>query len=404
MSTYFYIMPDSVTFDIHINPNMDNIQELRDIIKKEIQEEMKRNQGNENQSGTMTSMTPRDPNDPSAWKKPNKPIPPSVSSGITPDDIKFGFDALGRALPSGTKNKGNAKWIRHRTIEGVENLSEFENNPTEKPTLEYPRQPIQGVGGDEEKGGIFGDKYDPNDVTFQKGKQVRGGVKRERDDRSNAPIEQERWIEQQKRLEDMYEKVTGKRISGFTGLLTDGNSIGDMIFGDKGDDKLAAEVNKIGNKLFGREGEKKIGGTVDKYMTKNSQRLGIMAGTISNPQVMGPQLLTLLSGFGPYGAAALAAITAIIVAPQTVQMLIKMFGQKGLFLNQDFRRVVEEEVNGLLNIEDKKKRMLGIDSYIITQVDDFQPASGAYVYNSWENRDELILNKVGQAEKTVGIR
>ena len=103
------------------------------------------------------------------------------------------------------------------------------------------------------------------------------------------------------------------------------------------------------------------------------------------------------------GATVLGGLLSIPVILELSKRIFNMLKSKGYPLNLDWRREIETEVNGLMDIEDKKKRLLGIDQYIVTQVDDYQPASGAEVYNSFLNRDEANIAKRGPAEKAFGI-
>lgn len=121
---------------------------------------------------------------------------------------------------------------------------------------------------------------------------------------------------------------------------------------------------------------------------------GFVAGNILNILRMG----------GPHGAAIASAITAIVAAPHVLETIIKQLAQKGLPLNDDWRRAIEKEVDGLYDVQEKKKRLLGVDGFIVTQTNRYVPDSGALVYNSFENRPETITSKsIGLAEKAVGI-
>ncbi len=207
----------------------------------------------------------------------------------------------------------------------------------------------------EAEGGIFG-RVDPGVKGFQKRKAIRGSVERFRDDRSKAAHSQERYIVEQLRLQRQVHS----------------NAI------DSGAIKKIIE-NHMGN------------------LVKGSQ-------VLSNPQgFVGDSMIKLLGKAGPHGAAVVAAITAIVVAPEVIAEMIKVLSVKGLPLNDDWKRVVEEEVNGLFNTEEKKRRLLGIDSYIVTQQDRYQPDTGSTTINSFENREEIVISKIGLAEKSVGV-
>ena len=125
---------------------------------------------------------------------------------------------------------------------------------------------------------------------------------------------------------------------------------------------------------------------------------------LSNPQgFIGDNIVKTLSGVGPYARPAFAAITAIMTSAEVSKEIIRVLSEKGLPLNRDWKRIIEEEVNALFDVEEKKKRLLGIDAYVVTQTDTFQPESGSSTYNSLENRDEVIISTIGLAEKAVGV-
>ena len=126
---------------------------------------------------------------------------------------------------------------------------------------------------------------------------------------------------------------------------------------------------------------------------------------LANPHAfVGSNVLNMIRGVGPYGFLAVSALTTLMTVPQTLEGIIKTLSQKGYLLNADWRRAIEDEVNALMSIEDKKKRLMGFDQYVATQTDRYQPESGSTTHNSFENRHEIILSKsTGLAEKAVGV-
>lgn len=217
------------------------------------------------------------------------------------------------------------------------------------------RAPVPSLPPVEDRGGIFL-KTDPPVKGFEARQAIRGGVERLRNDRANQPHQLEKWLTTIARIEDNIEK------------------------------------NNIQFKAL------------ENFITNNLSPAIQGARAIQDPQgLVGDQLLGMLRGGGPYGVAAITAIGAIIATVGVGEKLIKHFSQKGLPLNRDWRRSIEDEVNGLFSVEDKKRRLLGKDSFIITQTDRFQPDSGSTTYNSLENRDEVIISKIGLAEKAEGI-
>lgn len=212
----------------------------------------------------------------------------------------------------------------------------------------------------ENRGGIYGGRTDENVIYSKKAKQVRGGLPTamggagvERDTVSRQAVEYERWIDKVRRLEQ------------------------------------------------GAMSAKAVEGIVKNHMGRLVQGSDLL----TNPQgFIGKEVLGMLKGAGPYGIAITAAITAIAASIETAEKLIKHFSQKGWSLNNDWRRTLEEEVNALFDILDKKKRLLGIDAFIVTQTDRYQPETGATTYNSYENRREIVTSKViGASEKSVGV-
>ena len=124
---------------------------------------------------------------------------------------------------------------------------------------------------------------------------------------------------------------------------------------------------------------------------------GSVASAIAPQQVAG-RLAGLLKVGGPLGV----AIIALISAPEVISQLVKLLGAKGMPFNRDWHRNIETEVNGLFSIEEKKKRLIGIDQYVITQTDHYQPDSGASVYNSFENQEHINIAN-NSSDKPLGI-
>jgi len=140
----------------------------------------------------------------------------------------------------------------------------------------------------------------------------------------------------------------------------------------------------------------------DKVTTKVTNAITSPQSFASN--AVEDKLLHMIMGFGPKGAAIVAAITAIAAAPKTAELIIQALSKKGLPLNADWHRTIEAEVNALFDIDEKKRRLLGQDAYVVTQTDRYEPGSGATTYNSFQNRHEIIISEsIGLAEKAVGI-
>lgn len=232
--------------------------------------------------------------------------------------------------------------------------AKIKKSKSQTPQYTGSRSPIASHQN-QTRGGIYG-RVDPKVKGFQGRKGIWGGVTKAREDRSKAPFRQDRYIVEMKKRD---ERIRQNTIS-------------------------SAAIEKIIINHMGK-------------LVSGSQIL-------SNPQgAIGGQVVKALGGSGPHGAAIVAGITAIFLLPEVAEQMIKLFSQKGLPLNRDWEEIVEDQVNGLFNIEDKKKRLLGIDSYIVSQTDSYSPESGSTTRNSFENIDESIISKSGLAEKAVGV-
>ena len=279
------------------------------------------------------------------------------------DDIKADDDATTRSIERAADSA--AREAVSEILRGLgdddDNNNNNNNNNDNDTRKRYQQRPAAGRApvpptAKKPTGGIYGGTVDEGPKGFQRRKGIRGGVERQRDDRSLSPIQHERFMFKMQRLERQISKNT---VSG------------------------EAVENLIKNHMDS--------------LVQGSQVLRNPSGFVSD------RLMGLLGGIGPHGAAIVAAISAIVSAPEVVAGMIRTLSQKGLPLNADWRREIESEVNGLMGIEEKKKRLLGMDSYIVTSVSRYQPESGAMSFNSLQNRDEVIISKIGLAEKAVGV-
>ena len=125
-----------------------------------------------------------------------------------------------------------------------------------------------------------------------------------------------------------------------------------------------------------------------------------LAAAAQNPErTVGKVMLNVLSRAGPYGFALAGAITTLISSPEVIKAIVKVLGGKGGPLNRDWRRLIEDEVTGILSLEQQKRRDLGLDGYIVSPDVGFKPVDESSVYNSQLIRDEIRLNKLSQGEK-----
>ena len=148
---------------------------------------------------------------------------------------------------------------------------------------------------------------------------------------------------------------------------------------------LEKKTQKVGGMLYTGMRGGALMGDAERFMTTNMLR-------------------GLASKGGIIGSMAAIAITSALGAPKVANSMIQLITRKGSPFNMDYRRYMEQETNALWDIEDKKRRMMGLDAYIITQHDSYSPVDGTPVYNSYENRQETRVSKIiGLAEKAVGI-
>ena len=136
-----------------------------------------------------------------------------------------------------------------------------------------------------------------------------------------------------------------------------------------------------------------------------TQRLKTAGGWFVETALMSPErtvgkvVLNVMRGAGPYGFAIATAITMIISSPAVGSAIVKVLGSKGGPMNRDWRRLIEDEVTGILSLEEQKRRDLGLDGYIVSPDVGFKPVDESSVYNSQLIRDEVRLNKLSQGEK-----
>ena len=122
-----------------------------------------------------------------------------------------------------------------------------------------------------------------------------------------------------------------------------------------------------------------------------------------NPYGFMGYVLGLITRKGPMGAALAFGITGAWVAPHLAANMVQIMGRKGHPLNRDFVKLTDDHTYGLWSLQEEKRRLLGHDAYIVTQTDRYEPQSGSTTFNSLENRDNVIMSKIGLAEKALGV-
>ena len=115
----------------------------------------------------------------------------------------------------------------------------------------------------------------------------------------------------------------------------------------------------------------------------------------------GKFILNSISGMGPHGKAIAFAIAAIASSVMVAQATIRNMAQKGLPLNQDFHRVINDEFGGTLTLDEQYRRDKGLDGYIASSTSGFQPIDGTSVFNSFLERDSIRIHKLTQEEKVA---
>ena len=188
----------------------------------------------------------------------------------------------------------------------------------------------------------------------------------------------------------------------------------------KKQNKLKKQRDRANKKKKGRKKkkkkEKKPKSTIEKISEGGalartfSQRLKtrgywFLAAAAENPErTFGKVLLNVLSRAGPQGFMLAGAITTLISSPEVVKAIVKVLGMKGGPLNMDWRRLIEDEVTGILSLEQQKRRDLGLDGFMVSPDVGFKPVDESSVYNSVLLRDEIRLNKLSAGEKVQTSR
>lgn len=179
------------------------------------------------------------------------------------------------------------------------------------------------------------------------------------------------------------------------------------------------EIRTIAQTVLGRFGKKgkdltdeergqleKVGAVQKRFSQTTSGAtalIGEVRGQATGAEFVSNIVLNMVRGLGPFGVKFVAALAAPFVIAELGKAVIKLAAVKGGPLNRDFRVLVENELEGLLSAEERRRRLLGIDPFIVSQVEGFQPGAGVPIYNSLESRDEVIISKIGDADTALGI-
>lgn len=214
--------------------------------------------------------------------------------------------------------------------------------------------PIESTPADEGFGIFFEGRVDPGIKGFQGRKAIGGGVPQQRDRTSKQAVKR-------------------------------GNAI----------DALSDQIDEISSSVAAMEN----------IFSKHIPSLIQGSQLLTSPaNFIGDKVLRMLSGAGPYGIAAVGAITAIITLPEVIASIIKILAVKGGPLNRDWRRFIQDEISIGLTREQQKRRDLGLDQIIITQQRGFVPVNGALTANNLYRVDELRISRIGNEDKAYGVR
>ena len=144
-------------------------------------------------------------------------------------------------------------------------------------------------------------------------------------------------------------------------------------------------------------------------LRRDSQRLKqtglwFFETAMQNPSYTGFKIfVNKLRKVGPAGRIAAGALSFGISGYEVFKEVIRQLGQKGMPLNQDWRRSMEDEVTGFLSLGEQKRRDLGLNGVIVTQDMGYREIDGTMTYNNQLIADEVRLNKLTQEEKVSSL-
>ena len=199
---------------------------------------------------------------------------------------------------------------------------------------------------DSPEGGIYGGNIDdPRQQSFKR-MQAHGGAVPQVRGNEKQPAPNERWIKQNKRMEDKLIELDNR-----TESLRD---------------------------LFKKFGSGVSGGS----------------GLATNPgNFISGKIMELLGRAGPIGA----IVVAIIAAPKLIEKLamaiIKQLSVKGGTLNDDFKIIIEDAVTDFLTLEQEYKRKIGDDGFVVSFTGGYTTIKGTDVTNSKLESSEIRINR-----------
>ena len=408
---------DSVKFTINIETTVSSEQreEIKKELKKEITDEIKKEtQETKSSSSKRSSITQQPASSSSAKKTQEAHFASMVDKELSRIERQRKRE---QRLSSGRKAVGATA--------------------TGPPPISPPKQKDQ-------RGGIYGDDYEKTVIDSKKAKQISGGIVpgATEDKKSKTGFSHDTFLDDVKKMLENQKKqekatspnssstaidsskspLTAPKIKDKRGGIygnyekdvTDSKKAKQISGGIKSNErsdkksKAAFSHNTFLDDIENLITDQKAIKQTQKLQIKRIDKIGDLANQVSSivdkpGKFIGQGFLGIIGRGGPIITAVIAAISSAIAVSELPTKIIQVLSEKGHPANRDFKRAIEEEVNGLFNVDEKKKRLLGINSFIVSQTDRFQPESGSTSYNSLENRDEVIISRIGLAEKAVGI-
>ena len=137
--------------------------------------------------------------------------------------------------------------------------------------------------------------------------------------------------------------------------------------------------------------------------TVDSKGISNITAMAKNPAgFMESTFLSILSRAGPYGAIAVAIITAILATPELVKALVQAFAVKGGPLNQDYRFSQEEFLSQEFDRITQFKRLTGEDPVITLDTIGFVVGDKDFKGNSLVDANIARSGRVGLRDSSYG--
>jgi hypothetical protein len=129
-----------------------------------------------------------------------------------------------------------------------------------------------------------------------------------------------------------------------------------------------------------------------------------LTSIMKNPQgFLTGQMEGIFARLGPTAPLIGTIVGAIIASGVLFIELMKFLSQKGGPFNRDWRRFIANEVDVGLNRELQKRKELGIDQVIISQLRGFTPNNPGATYNSLYEVNETRIARIGLDDRAAGV-